>query len=211
MAFDPVSLGIGATMSGISNLNKLLLGFKQGKLANKINPQYQLYQGSAATGQNLSTAQNAYNGRMGGAVAAEDKILQGQNNVINNAARGATDASQLLSIAQGSQNQTNDALVGLQAQEAKQKAGLLDNLQAAYGAKVRDDMAINESFNNKFSIDANAKAALRGSSINNKQGSISDAGNLALLFGQLKGGGASSGLGGGGDDIDKVLAKILGK
>lgn len=207
MGFDPVSLGIGATMSGISNLNKLILGFKQGKEANKINPQYQLYKGSDAVGQNLATAQNAYNGRMGGAVAAEDKILQGQNNVINNAARGATDASQLLAIAQGSQNQANDALIGLQGQEAKQKMGLLDNLQNAYGAKIKDDMAINQSANNKFEIDANAKAALRGASINNKQGAITDAGNMSLLLGQLKNSGASGGVGG---NISPELLKLLG-
>ena len=107
----PVSLAISAGLSVISNLNKLLLGFKQGGLANGINPQFQLYKGSDATGKNVATAQNAYNGRMGGAVAAEDKILQGQNNIINNAARGATDSSQLLAIAQGSQNQANDALI----------------------------------------------------------------------------------------------------
>ena len=71
-------------------------------------------------------------------------------------------------------------------------------------------MAINQSFNDKFGIDANAKAALRSSSINNKQGALTDAANLALQFGQLKSGGASGGLGGN-DDIVKMLAKIFGK
>ena len=196
MGFDPISLGIGSTISGINSLGKLLLGFKQNKLANEIKNNYKTYEGSQAVGQNLATVQNAYNGRGAGFATAQDKILQGQANVLASGSRNATDASQLLGLAAGSQNQVDNSLVNLAAQEGQQKQGLLDNLQAAYGQKIQDDRLINQSQLDKYGIDMNAKNALRNAGIGNIAGAGNDVSSLMLLLGQLKGGGgANSGLG----------------
>lgn len=196
MPIDPVSLGISASLSGINSLGKLLLGFKQNKLANEIKANFKPYEGSAAVGQNLATVQNAYSGRGAGFSAAQDKILQGQSNVLQNASRNATDASQLLGLAQGSQSQVDNSLVNLAAQEQQQKQGLLDNLQAAYGQKIQDDRLINQSQLDKYNIDMNAKSALRSAGVGNIAGAGNDAASLMLMLSQLQGGGgAASGIG----------------
>lgn len=196
MGFDPISLGLGATVSGINSLGKLILGFKQNKLANDIKANYKTYEGSPAVGQNLATVQNAYNGRGAGFATAQDKILQGQANTLASAGRNATDASQLLGVAMGSQNQVDNSLVNLAAQEGQQKQGLLDNLQAAYGQKIQDDRLINQSQLDKYGLDMNAKNALRGAGVGNIAGAGNDIASLLLQLSQLQGGGgAASGVG----------------
>ena len=186
---SPVGIGLGIAGS----IGKLLLGAKQNKLANQINPVYNPYTGSLAVGQNLGAVQNAYQGRMAGAATAQDRLLQSQANNFANASRGATDASQLLALGSAGQGATDTGLVNLATAEGQNKAGLLDNLQSAYGQKIQDDRYINQSQLEKYKMDTEAKAALRNSGINNMYGAVSDASGMALQLGQLKNNGGGAG------------------
>jgi hypothetical protein len=178
---SPVGIGLGIAGS----IGKFLLGNKQNKLANQINPVYNAYTGSSAVGQNIGAVQNAYQGRMAGAASAEENLLRSQQNSFANASRGATDASQLLALGAAGQGQTDAGFNSLATAEGQNKQGLLDNLQSAYGQKIQDDRAINQSQLQKYQIDSEAKAALRNSGINNEYGAVQDASGMALQLGQL--------------------------
>ena len=181
MSFVAVG-GIGA---GLGAAFKIYQGVRQNSLANKINPVYDVYKGSDAVGQNVAAAQNAYQGRMAGAASAEENILRSQQNQFANASRGATDSSQLLALAGAGAGQAAAGFNGLATAEGQNQRGLLDNLQQAYGQKVQDDRAINQSQLEKYQMDTNAKTALRGAGMNNIAGGINDAAGMALQLGQL--------------------------
>ena len=194
MSFVAVG-GIGA---GLGAAFKIYQGVRQNSLANKINPVYDVYKGSNAVGQNVAAAQNAYNGRMAGAGSAQENLLRAQQNSFANASRGATDASQLLALGAAGQGQTDAGVNNLATAEGQNQRGLLDNLQQAYGQKVQDDRAINQSQLEKYQIDSGAKQALRGAGMNNIAGGINDAAGMALQLGQLSSmGGAGKNLIGG--------------
>jgi len=175
-------MGIGA----IGSIGKLLTGLKQNKLANQINPIFSQYTGSDAVNQSLGTVQNAYQGRMAGAAAASDRILQSQANTLANASRGATDASQLLALGASTEGAADEAGIDLAGKEGQYKTGLLSNLQSAYGAKTEDERKIYESKLLKYQMDAQAKADLRKAGMGNIAGAGSDIGGMLLQGERLK-------------------------
>jgi hypothetical protein len=179
---SPVGIGLGIAGS----IGKFLLGNKQNKLADQINPVYDVYKGSNAVGQNVAAAQNAYQGRMAGAGSAQENILRAQQNQFANASRGATDSSQLLALAGAGVGAADAGFNNLATAEGQNQRGLLDNLQQAYGQKVQDDRAINQSQLEKYQIDMGAKSGLRNSGINNEYGAVQDASGMALQLGQLR-------------------------
>ena len=178
-------VAIGGIGAGLGAAFKIYQGVKQNSLADQINPQYDVYKGSSAVGQNVAAAQNAYQGRMAGAGSAQENLLRAQQNQFANASRGATDASQLLALGAAGQGQTDAGVNNLATAEGQNQRGLLDNLQAAYGQKVQDDRAINQSQLEKYQIDTGAKQALRGAGMNNIAGGINDAAGMSLQLGQL--------------------------
>jgi hypothetical protein len=176
----------GMGVSAIGSIGKLLTGLKQNKLANQINPIWSQYTGSNAVNQSLGAVQNAYQGRMPGAAAASDRILQSQANVLANASRGATDASQLLSVGAGTEGAADEAGIDLAGKEGQYKTGLLSNLQSAYDAKTEDDRKIYESKLLKYQMDSQAKADLRKAGMGNIAGAGSDIGGMFLQGERLK-------------------------
>ena len=131
-------VAIGGIGAGLGSAFKIYQGIKQNSLADQINPVYDVYKGSNAVGQNVAAAQNAYQGRMAGANSAQENLLRAQQNQFANASRGATDASQLLALGAAGQGQTDAGVNNLATAEGQNQRGLLDNLQAAYGQKVRN-------------------------------------------------------------------------
>jgi len=178
-------VAIGGIGAGLGAAFKIYQGVKQNSLADQINPQYDVYKGSSAVGQNVAAAQNAYQGRMAGAGSAEENLLRAQQNQFANASRGATDSSQLLALAGAGAGQAAAGVNNLATAEGQNQRGLLDNLQAAYGQKVQDDRAVNQSQLEKYQIDTGAKQALRGAGMNNIAGGINDTAGMALQMGQL--------------------------
>lgn len=203
-------VAIGGIGAGLGSAFKIYQGIKQNSLADQINPVYDVYKGSNAVGQNVAAAQNAYQGRMAGANSAQENLLRAQQNQFANASRGATDASQLLALGAAGQGQTDAGVNNLATAEGQNQRGLLDNLQAAYGQKVQDDRAINQSQLEKYQIDTGAKQALRGAGMNNIAGGINDAAGMALQLGQLNSmGGAGSSLTGGSNLGQQSLQSVM--
>jgi hypothetical protein len=178
----PLPLILGAAGS----LIKSGLGVYQNIKANEINPQRVDYKGSKSVGDQLATVKQLYNSRGAGFAAAQDKIAQSQANTLASGARNATDSASLLALAQGSQDQSDNALVDLATRESQAKVGMLDNLQAAYDKMTQDERMIHEDKMMKYQEDVAAKAALRNAGIQNMTGGVGDAASFSMQNDQLK-------------------------
>ncbi len=161
---------IPAIATGVSSLVKGGLGAKQMSLANKINPQWD----DSAVNKRLGMANNLFNARMFGAEALERNIARSQANQLGNIERMATDASQALALAQGSQATADQAFQDLQIKEAQNKYNLLDNLNNAYAAK-------NQNMQQKFAMETAAKNQLRQAGVGNLYGAITDLASGAIM------------------------------
>lgn len=186
-------MAVGAGISALGSLGKILAGAKQNKLANQINPIYQQYQKNPLAEENLAVNKNMFYGRMPGAQKAEANIMQSQANQLANVQRGATDASQLLSLGAGLQGGTNEAFSNLAAAEGQSKAGLLTSLGQAYRGAISEGDKAYESMLQKYQMDSQAKAALRNAGQQNIFGGIGDIGAGAMQYGMFKGMGSGAG------------------
>ena len=182
---DPFMIG-GAVTSGLGALGKIFAGAKQNKLANQINPFFQQYQKNPLAQENLAVNKNMFYGRMPGAQKAESNIMQSQSNLFSNAQRGATDSSQLLAVGSGLQGGTNEAFSNLAAAEGQSKAGLLTNLGQAYRGAISEGDKAYDSMLQKYQIDRQDKAALRGSGMQNIFGGVGDIGAGLMQYGQFR-------------------------
>jgi len=204
----PLPLILGAAGS----LIKSGLGVYQNIKANEIDPQRVDYKGSKSVGDQLASVKQLYNSRGAGFAAAQDKIAQSQANTLASGSRNATDSASLLALAQGSQDQSDNALVDLATRESQAKVGLLDNLQAAYDKMTQDDRMIYQDQLAKYQDDVAAKSALRGSGIQNMVGGLGDIASLGMQNDQLKelrGMNKFSGLGGFGG-VGRMFGKAIG-
>lgn len=175
--------------AGIASAGKIGLGLLQNAKANKIHPQWQQYQANPLAAQQLGTAQNAYNGRMGGAVQEEQNIFNNQANTQASVDRNATDSGTALAMAAAGQGSTNDALNKLGIQEAQNKYNLLGNLNQAYGTNIAEGDKVYNSMLQKYQMDSGAQQQLRSSAFNNIFGGAND----FITAGILGGGGAADG------------------
>ncbi len=165
----------GLISGGIGALGKTATGFMQNAQANKINPVWD----DSFVNNRLGIAQGMFNGRMAGASDLEKNIASAQGANIQNINRNATDASQALALAQGSQTMASDAYNDLQIKEAQNKYAMLENLNNAYSAA-------NQNMLQKFGIETQAKAATREGAFKNIFGAINDAAALGITAGQLQ-------------------------
>lgn len=186
---------VGAGLGLASQLGRFILGNKQNKLADQINPVYNDYQTSPYAKQLLSTVLNAYQGRMPGATQAGRNIQTAQGNQMYNIARNATDSSQALALGAASQGMADQSISDLAGQEAQYKTGILGNLNDAYSKLISEDRYKNEQMLQKYGIDLNAKMGLRGAGIGNQYGSVGDLSSLLIKLSQLQKGGLGSSLG----------------
>lgn len=171
---------IGAGLGAIQGIGKFLFGVKQNQLANQINPVYTPYQENPYAKQQLDIARQFLGGRMGGATTFEKNIQNSQANAMQNVLRNATDSSQALALGSAIQGQTDQAYADLQAREAQNKYGLLQNLNQAYGLNIAEgDKKYNDMLK-KFQIDLAAKSGLRSSAANNMFGAFSDLAALGI-------------------------------
>lgn len=185
-------------------VGKGILGLIQNSKANQIHPQWQQYQANPLAAQQLATAQNAYNGRMGGALAQEQGIYNAQANTQASVERNATDAGTALAMAAAGQGSTNDALNKLGVQEAQNKYNLLGNLNQAYGTNIAEGDKVYNSMMQKYQMDTQAQKELRSAAFNNIFGGIND-----LATGQILGANAG-GAANGGMIASKVASSIGG-
>lgn len=179
-------MALGAGISGLGSLGKIFAGANQNKLANQINPFFQQYQKNPLAQENLAVNKNMFYGRMPGAQKAESNIMQSQSNLLANAQRGATDASQLLAVGSGLQGGTNEAFSNLAAAEGQSKAALLPSLGQAFRGAISEGDKAYDSMVQKYQIDRQDKAALRESGMQNIFGGVGDIGAGLMQYGQFK-------------------------
>jgi len=108
------------------------------KALDKLLAQDVRYQQNPFAKQQLSLANNMFNGRMAGAGQLQQNIFSNQGNTIDNINRNATDSSQALALGAAAQGQTNENLSDLQMREAQNKQMMLQNLNQAYGVNINE-------------------------------------------------------------------------
>lgn len=93
------------------------------------------YQADPNMDQNLSLARSLFNARAAGAASAEQSILSNQATATGSVERNATDAAQALSVIEGVNNNTNNAVAQLQQSEAVDQQRRFGQLQNAVSMK----------------------------------------------------------------------------
>lgn len=195
-----IGSGIGSALGGVADIFKIFTGLHQNKLANQIHPNFVPYQSSPYAAAQLGIAEQAYNAPIPGYQDDMRGIQAGQQNVISNISRNATDAGQALALATGTQGQSNNAVTALGDKAAVYKANMLNNLNAGYQAMIEEGNKVNKSELDKFQIDTGQQAALRGAGFNNIAGGINDAASQFSLMSQQKKQ----------DDFNKQLLSLYG-
>ncbi len=177
------AMAIGAGISGLSSIGKLIFGISQNKKANKINPQWQEYTTSPFAQRRLGLAQQLFNSRMPGASALERNIFANQGNTLNSINRNATNSAQALALAGSAQGQTNAAFDQLGIREAQNKLAMLGNMNEGYEGMVREGDKTHQNKLLKYQIDKQDQAALRNSAWQNIFGAANDMAGAASTFG----------------------------
>jgi hypothetical protein len=181
-----VMAGIGLALGAANSIGRWISGAKQKRLANQINPIWKQYQTSPYAKQQLGIAQQMFNGRMSGAGAMERNIASGQAGQLANIGRNATDSSQALALAMGTQGQANSAYGNLAQMEGQNKAAMYQNLERAYGTMINEGQLEHGSIIDKFDRDVMQKNALTNAGMNNQYGAINDIGSAFIKFQQMK-------------------------
>lgn len=178
---DPLTLA-GAAIGGISSIARGIFGGKQQKKANQINPVFDQYKTSPYAQRQLALAQQMFGGRMSGAGAQEQNIMNNQASTLGNINRNTTDAARALALTGAVQGQTNDAFANLGMQEAQNKQNMLGNLNQAYGTMIGEGEKEYQSKLQKYMMDKQEQLALRTAGANNQFGALND---IAGMFGTL--------------------------
>jgi len=142
-------------------------GIEQISDSNKINPQYHPYQISDYAKQRLGLAQQLYNGRMAGAANQEQNIANNQANTMAQAARGASNGAQLLSLGGAAQGQSNKAYADLGVQEAQNKMQQAQNLNGALDNMSQEEYKVYQDQLNQYQLQQQQKAGLTSAGLTN--------------------------------------------
>lgn len=176
----PMLIGLLAQLPSI--LGGIFGGAKQKRLAKMIHAMDPTYQVSQYAKDQLSTAQNAYNGRMAGATNAEQNIFTNEANQFANIDRNATDSSQALALAGGIGGQTGDALNQLGVAEGQNKQSMLGNLNAAFQNMSNEEKMVYQDKLRKYNDAIKAKEDLMRSGMTNQQNAFNQIGSIGSLY-----------------------------
>lgn len=131
----------------------------------------------------LGESRNLYNARMAGAANAEQNIYNSQANTLSNMGRNASDASQLLALAGGVQNNTNNAFGQLGQAEAQNKTMNFGNVMNATG-NVQNALGNLQSIYSQRGAEASQAATQLGQAAGqNIAGAINTFGNTGMMAG----------------------------
>lgn len=117
-------IGAIASLAGplISAASRLFGGKKQYKQSMADIEALGTYNANPLAEENLALAKNLYGGRMAGAAAAQENILDNQSNSLGVVENNATDSSQVLSALADLTGRSNDAFTDLATKESMDKA-----------------------------------------------------------------------------------------
>lgn len=203
---DPLSMaGLGIGLIG--GIGSIFGNRKSNRELEKLIKQNPTYQSNPIAGQRMALAQQLLNARMPGAASQERNIYGAQANTLANVQRNATDSSQALALAAGTQGQTNQAFNQLGIQEGQDYYNRLNNLTGAQQGMIQEGDKVYQDQVRKFQD----LAAIRGAQNQNRQSTWQGISNLGFgtmnfglaggskgMFGGGSGGGSMSGGGAGG-------------
>lgn len=188
-ALGPIGLGVGA----VTDIGKIIFGLHQNHLANKINPVFSQYKSSPYAASQLGIAQQLFNAPMAGMQQETQNIQTNQANTNAAVQKNATDSGQALSIATQTQGQSNDAYADLALKQEQDKLAKANILNQGYDAMTNEGDKVYQSMLQKFQIDKQEQAGLRGSAWNNIFGGASDLSAGLIKSGSLYGNKATYG------------------
>ena len=182
MALPLIGLGIGIAGA----VGKMIGRGKANQQMNKLLSQDPTYKANPLAGERLGLAKQLLNSRMPGAATIERGIYGAQANSFANAARGATDSSQLLAMGAAGQGQANDAFQDLGLSEARNYQQNYQNVSQAQEGMIKEGDKVYQDQIRKFGV----LSQIRGAQNENRQNNWGDVSNLgfgAMNFG-LQGG-----------------------
>lgn len=197
-------IGLGTGLIGsIGNLFGNRRANRQLERLISQNPQYK---SNPIASQRLGLAQQLLNARMPGAAARERNIYGTQANTLGQINRNATDSSQALALAAGTQGQVNEAFGDLSQQEAGDYQRRYSNLTGAQEGMIQEGNKVYQDQVRRFQD----LAAIRGTQNRNRQNTWQGVSNMGFglmnfglsggwesMFGQ--GGGTGTNMSGGMD------------
>jgi hypothetical protein len=164
---------VGGIVGGIGNI----FGSRRAnKRLDSLIGQNPTYQANPLASQRLALAQQLLNARQPGAAAAERNIYGTQANTLANINRNATDASQALALAAGTQGQANQAFGDLAQQEAAGYQQRYQNLVGAQEGAIAEGDKVYQDQVRRFQD----LAAIRGAQNQNTQTAWSGISNLGF-------------------------------
>lgn len=173
---------IGAGLGLIGAIGNLFGARKANKRLEALIGQNPTYKQNPIAGQRLALAQQLLNARMPGAASMERNIYGTQANTLANIQRNATDSSQALALAAGTQGQTNQAFNQLGIQEGQDYYNRLGNLTGAQQGMIQEGDKVYQDQVRRFQD----LAAIRGAQTQNTANawnSVSNLGFGAMNFG----------------------------
>lgn len=142
---NPLSL-VGAGLGLIGGIGQMFSRGKANKELGQLMNQDPSYQANPIAKERYGLAQTLLNSRMPGSASMERNIYQNQANTIGNVQRNATDSSQALALAAGTQGQTNQAFNQLGMEEANDYQRRYGNLVGAQEGMINEgDKVYNDS------------------------------------------------------------------
>jgi len=187
---------IGAGLGAIGAVGKIFAGRKANKKLTELEGQNVSYAANPLAQERLNMAKSLLNARMPGASYLEQNIFSNQGNQMANINQNATDSSQALALAAGSQGQTNEALAKLGMMEQNDFQRRYQNWTGAQDAQINEGDKV---FQDKVRVfgDKVQFAGARAANNANAWQSISNLGQGVMNMG-LAGGGWDQMMGKGG-------------
>lgn len=177
---------LAAGLGIIGGLGKIIGRGRANKNMSKLLKDDPTYTANPLAANRLGLAQSLLNARMPGAASAERNIYGSQAAGFNNAARSATDPTQLLAAGVAGQAQTDQSFENLEQQEAAGFQQRYNNLTSAQEEQIQeDDKVFNDQtrrFNDKFQV-----AGAKNANNQNSWGDISNLGFGLADFGMAEG------------------------
>jgi hypothetical protein len=173
---------IGAGVGLIGGIGGLFAAKKANKELSKLQKQDPTYTANPLAAERLAFAESLLNGRMPGAAQMERNIFSAQGSQMGNINANATDASQALALGAAAQGTTNNALQGLQLNEAQDYQRRYQNVVGAQQGQIQEGDKVYADKIRNFE-DQVAMAGAKSANRSNAWNSISKGGFSAMNFG----------------------------
>lgn len=186
---NPLSL-IGTGLGIVGGIGQMFARHKANKELDRLlgkDPQYQI---NPLAQERLGLARTLLNARMPGAEQAERNIYQTQANTIAATNRAATDSSQALALAAGTQGKTDNALNTLGQEEAQDYQRRYGNLVGAQEGMINEG---DKMYNDKLRR-YNDEVQIRGAQQQNRMDNWQTVGNMGFGLADVGMNGGFSGL-----------------